>query len=203
MNYKNGKKRLIDILISLGLLVIFFPFIIFAAAVGIIIFRGTPFFSQERSLSFKHRRFKVYKFKTIALNRINEGKSIFLNPPYHIPNKWLKYLRSSGLDELPQLLNVLKGEMSLVGARPFSINDLHFLMKNDPKYYFEREKLRQAPGITGIWQIYGDRRMGAENLLSLEKYYEDNSSFAMDILVLIETYSILLFAKHRNSIISQ
>ena len=151
-------KRLFEILSASFLLIIFFvPSII----VCIVIYVRTnqfPIFVQLRGLTLKNGPFKIYKFRTIKnsvkpvnsyeynydLNfQVNEGE---LYP-------FGSFLRKTGLDEIPQLINIIKGEMTFVGPRPLDTKDLLYISRYYKNEYEERKKIKIKPGITGLWQI--------------------------------------------------
>ena len=111
------------------------------------------------------------------------------------------WLRKSGLDEITQLINVLKGEMSLVGPRPLTIADLKIMKEYEPEIHKRREMLESKPGITGCWQIFGDRNKGLENLAVLDEYYEKEKSVLLDMKLLFSTIVLVMTAKHSDSII--
>ena len=111
------------------------------------------------------------------------------------------WLRKSGLDELTQLINVLKGEMSLVGPRPLTVSDLEIMKKYEPEIHERREMLKSKPGITGYWQIFGDRNKGLENLVALDEYYDRKKSSLLDLRLLLSTIVLVMTARHSDSII--
>ena len=100
-----------------------------------------------------------------------------------------KYLRKYSLDELPQLFNVLKGEMSLVGPRPLPVRDVQ---KFSPEYYLRHEVI---PGITGLWQVSGRSDTDSENVFNLDFEYIQNWSLALDIQILFRTIQVVLNSK--------
>ena len=100
-----------------------------------------------------------------------------------------KFLRQSSLDELPQLFNVLKGEMSLVGPRPLPIRDLE---RCASEHFFRHEVL---PGITGLWQVGGRSNTKSENLFILDFYYIQNWTLALDFHILLRTIGVVLWRK--------
>jgi len=116
-------------------------------------------------------------------------------------NPFCTWLRKSGLDELVQLINVLKGEMSLVGPRPLTITDLQIMKNFEPEIHRRREEIKSQPGITGYWQIFGDRNKGLQNLILLDEYYDMNKSFALDLKLFFSTIVLVMTAKHSDSIV--
>ena len=111
------------------------------------------------------------------------------------------FLRKTGLDELPQLLNILKGEMSFVGPRPLSINDLNAIKKNFPSYYDERAAINTLPGLSGLWQVNKNYECDIENLIDLDQQYCNNQSFGLDLRIILKSLNVILSAKHHDSII--
>ena len=110
-------------------------------------------------------------------------------------------LRKTGLDELPQLINVLKGDMSFVGPRPFSLSDLEIIKNEYPEIYNERVSFNTKPGITGLWQIEGNREEGIRNLIFLEKEYESKKSFLYDLSLVVKTIPVVFLANHSDAYI--
>ena len=115
-------------------------------------------------------------------------------------NWFTKWLRRTGLDELPQIYNVLVGHMSIVGPRPLMLQDLQILEKESPQNYLLRESIKSKPGLTGMWQIFGDRSKGVENLIGLDLFYEAEKSFRLDLKIFFFTIPIVLFAKNSDAI---
>ena len=100
-------------------------------------------------------------------------------------------LRRLSLDELPQLFNVLRGEMSLVGPRPLQIRDSERLLALDPIGY--KRRLEVLPGVTGPWQVGGRSKLNHESMVQLDVDYVDNWSLARDLLIICKTFSVVLF----------
>jgi lipopolysaccharide/colanic/teichoic acid biosynthesis glycosyltransferase len=145
---------------------------------------------------FKHSRigkdgkpFVMYKFRTMYRN-VNEYQEapISKDDPRVLPyiGKWL---RRSSLDELPQLWNVIKGEMSMVGPRP----EMPFIVETYEPW--QRNRLKVLPGITGWWQISGRKDIPLKTHLEFDFYYIQNQSLLFDIIILLKTIPVVLFGK--------
>jgi lipopolysaccharide/colanic/teichoic acid biosynthesis glycosyltransferase len=205
--YKAARKKSFDLVISLLLLILSFPVIIILMLIILITTRQTPIIIQGRKISLKAKKIKIYKLRTIKVTDSlresfnNPGAIMFRQDLRRYVNPFCTWLRKSGLDELVQLINVLKGEMSLVGPRPLTITDLQIMKKFEPEIHRQREKIKSQPGITGYWQIFGDRYKGLQNLILLDEYYELNKSFALDLKLIFSTIVLVLTAKHSDSIV--
>ena len=185
--YQNGIyfkiKQIIDFLVSVLLLIIFLPVFILLAFFIKIDTKGPVFFKQDR-IGKDGKIFTIYKFRTM----ISEAEPYEVNP---LDNKdprvtrFGRFLRKTSLDELPQLINVLKGNMSLVGPRP----EMPFIAADYTEIH--KERLQVLPGITGLWQLSGDRNKAIHENMEYDLYYKNNMSFALDLAILIET---LIFA---------
>ncbi|MBU0561629.1 MAG: sugar transferase [Bacteroidota bacterium] len=116
--------------------------------------------------------------------------------------KFSKWLRIWGLDELPQLFNVVTGKMSLIGPRPLMLSDLEILKQKYPQQYLKRESFNSVTGISGLWQIYGQREKGIDNLIDLEAEYEESGSFVFDLKLIFATIPVIIFANHSDAISS-
>lgn len=197
--------RLINVLIFL----ISIPFQLYIAIILLIELRKFPLFFQERGVTLNNK-FKILKFRTMRFDIEDEdtkkehSTDIFKKPSLkkYVP-RFSAWLRRSGLDELPQLWNVcIKRDMNYVGPRPLTIKDLQNMKDIFPSYYEKREKLKSLPGITGLWQLFGKREIGIENLIELDELYEKNKSFRLDIKLLIETFKVMLFASNSDAIVN-
>lgn len=91
--------------------------------------------------------------------------------------------------------------MSLVGSRPLLERDLLIMKKCEPDFYYKRTKIKSLPGITGYWQVYGDRSKGSQNLIELDENYEKQKSFRLDAKIILKSILIVLTASHSDSII--
>jgi len=202
------KKRFFDIILALVLLPLLLPLILLFAAILFGIDLQNPFFTQERGVTLSKFRFRIFKLRTIRNSVVRSKiernqKSVFFKTHHKKSiSKFGGWLRKTGFDELPQIYNVLKGEMSFVGPRPFMISDLKLLKRNDWEYYKLRESFSSKPGITGLWQIFCNRDEGAKNLIALEKIYEDMKSFKYDFKILLYTIPVVLTANNADAFYS-
>ena len=171
-------KRLFDILLSLTLIVIFLPVYI-VVSILIIFKMGSPILFRQQRPGYKEKIFGIYKFRTMTNEKDENGE---LLPDYKRLVGIGKFIRSTSLDELPQLLNVLKGEMSFVGPRPLLIEYLPL--------YNEKQKRRHLvkPGITGWAQVNGRNAISWEQKFEYDVWYVDNHSFLLDIKILWMTF---------------
>ena len=172
--YLRGFKPAFDFLISLLLFVILLPIFLIVLIVLTINNNGTPFFFQLRP-GFNGQLFKIIKFKTM-----NEKKDAYgdLLPDAQRLTQVGKFIRKTSLDEIPQLLNVLKGDMSLVGPRPLLIEYLP--LYND----FQKRRHEVKPGITGWAQVNGRNAISWPEKFKFDVWYVDNCSFSLDMKIL-------------------
>ena len=204
--YYNIFKRIFDFVIASFLLVLLFPFLILISIVIYFETGSTPIFAQQRGMTMEGKEFRLYKFRTLKKTKTacKESTHIFLKDDLSGLVTFTGYiLRKTGLDELPQLMNVLFGEMSLIGPRPLSLSDLHIMKEIEPVLYNRRGTFKSKPGISGYWQIYGDRQKGVLNLIELEGFYDRNRSLSMDLFLIFMTIPIVFFAKHSDAIIGR
>ena len=170
-------KRLLDIVASSLGLVILAPVFI-ATAILVRVKLGSPILFRQIRPGLHGQPFKMMKFRTMTDERNNQGE---LLPDAQRLTAFGKFLRSSSLDELPELLNVLKGDMSLVGPRPL-------LMEYLPLYSAEQSRRHHVkPGITGWAQINGRNAISWEQKFALDVWYVDNQSVLLDIKILCLT----------------
>lgn len=176
--YKNFFKRLIDFCIVLCALTVIWPILLVITIWLHFANKGAgAFFYQERP-GKDEKIFKVIKFKSMTDERDEEGN--LLSDRERL-TKVGKFIRATSLDELPQLINVLKGDMALIGPRPLLVKYL--------PYYTERERLRHTvrPGISGWAQINGRNNITWDNKLECDAYYAEHVSLMFDIKILILT----------------
>ena len=184
--YKHFFKRVLDILISgIALLLIGWFLILVAIFLHFANKGAGAFFFQERP-GKNAKIFKVIKFKTMTDERDDEGK---LLPDAQRLTKVGKFVRRTSVDELPQLINVFIGDMSLIGPRP--------LLPEYLPYYSERERLRHTvrPGITGWAQVNGRNKVKWDERLMLDVYYVEHISFILDCKVIARTIVNVISSK--------
>lgn len=187
--YRNFVKRILDIIISGIALLCFCPIILVLIAILIIANRYSAFFVQERPGKYG-KIFKLVKFKTMTDKTDSDGN---LLPDDKRLTKIGTIIRSTSLDELPQLWNVLKGDMSLIGPRPLLIQYL-------PLYSSEQARRHEVkPGITGWAQINGRNAITWKQKFEYDVWYVDNISFTLDLKILWLTFKKVVARENINS----
>ena len=182
--YKHFFKRTLDFLLVLCVLLFLWPFLLLITLWLHFANHGAgAFFMQERT-GKGAKRFKVIKFKTMTDERDAEGK---LLPDAERLTKVGRFVRSTSLDELPQLINVLKGDMALIGPRPLLPKYLPLYSKEQ----FRRHEVR--PGITGWAQINGRNNISWKRKFELDVWYVDHCSFLLDLKIVFLTIKKVLF----------
>jgi exopolysaccharide biosynthesis polyprenyl glycosylphosphotransferase len=195
MDWKLVVKRLIDITISLLILAFSLPTLLVIGLIIKIISKGPVFFMQKR-IGYNGRYFTLLKFRTMVQNA-EDLKHLLLDknemdgPVFKMKNdpritRIGHFLRRSSIDELPQLINVLKGEMSLVGPRPPTPEEVIRYQLID------RRRLSMRPGITCLWQVKGRNRLTFRKWMELDRQYIDNWSLWLDLKILLQTIPAVL-----------
>ena len=189
-------KWVLDFTVSLFLIVFFSPLFLITALLIKLTSPGPVFFLQER-LGLNKRRFKIYKFRTMSADAESRMKEVeHLNevsgPVFKIKNDPRittvgKFLRSTSIDELPQLFNVLKGDMSLVGPRPMAVRDYEGFNED-----WQRRRFSIRPGITCLWQVLGRNSIPFEKWMELDLQYIDRWSLWLDFQILVKTIPAVL-----------
>lgn len=180
--YEKYLKRIIDFSLSLMALIVLSPVLLILIVLGMVFMRGNPFFMQERP-GKDEKIFKLIKFRTMDNRKNKEGK---LLPDEVRLNKYGRFLRATSLDELPELANIVKGDMSIIGPRPLLVKYL--------PYYTEREHLRHSirPGLTGYAQVHGRNKVTWEEKFEMDVWYAEHLTFLTDIKVFFDTIKVVL-----------
>ena len=183
-----GLKRLLDIVGALFFIVLFSPILLVTYVVLTITTKGQPIFVQER-VGLCGRHFRMYKFRTMRLDaekvqhlvKNEKDGPIFKNVVDPRITRLGRYLRSTSIDEMPQLFNVLFGDMSLVGPRPP-------IPKEVARYQpWQRARLRLKPGLTCLWQVSGRSEIGFEDWVRMDIWYSEHQNLGTDIKLLAKT----------------
>ena len=192
-------KRLLDIMISATMLAILAPAMILTAIVIKLTSRGPVLFVQKR-VGLNKRIFNIYKFRTMVIDAEKRLAQIeHLNevsgPVFKIKSDPRitvvgKFLRKTSIDELPQLLNVLRGDMSLVGPRPLQMRDYELFTKGGPDW--QRCRFSVRPGITCLWQVNGRSAIPFEQWMELDQQYVRKWSLWLDMQILVKTIPAVL-----------
>lgn len=170
-------KRILDIISSLLAIIILSPILGMLTVIGAFEMKGNPFFTQERP-GKDEKIFKLIKFRTMTNAKDENGE--LLSDAERL-TKYGKFLRNTSLDELPELFNILKGDMSVIGPRPLLVQYL--------PYYTEKEKHRHdvRPGLTGLAQVNGRNSLDWEHRFECDVEYVENLSFFSDVKILLKT----------------
>ena len=187
-------KRMADILISLFMLILLAPLFLIVAAAIKITSPGTVFFRQER-LGKGGKVFTIFKFRTMVMNAEKKGDGLFV---YGTEDNRItgigKILRKTSLDELPQLLNVLSGDMSLVGPRPPVTYFPYDGYENYPDW--AKKRFRMQPGITGLAQVRTRTTAPWDERIKIDNEYVDTFSIGLDIEILKNTVTAVVGSKN-------
>lgn len=189
--YKAFGKRLIDLVVSLMGLPLFIILFIILAPIIWLTDRGPVFYNAER-LGKNGKVYRMYKFRSMRVNapdiRNLDGSTYNAENDPRV-TKIGKIMRKTSLDEIPQLLNVLKGDMSIIGPRPFVTTHYEGYDKLDDK---GKKRLEVRPGITGYSQAYYRNSIGQEDKINCDIYYVENISFRLDVKIFIQTIKSVL-----------
>jgi exopolysaccharide biosynthesis polyprenyl glycosylphosphotransferase len=183
-------KRLLDLVLSVIGLIVISPFLLIVALMIKFYDRGSIFYTQKR-IGQNNKEFNVYKFRTMyegsheqrgkVMAETNKDPRLAKDPQDPRVTKPGLFLRRWSIDEIPQIINVLKGEMSLVGPRPPLAEEVNQYEKS------EKRRLLVKPGLTGLWQVSGRSELDWEDAVRLDLYYVENWSLTLDILIIIRT----------------
>lgn len=185
--YAKFFKRMFDFVLSFGALLVLSPVLLVLTVIGAVAMRGNPFFCQERpgkkDKNGNEKIFKLIKFRTMSNAKDKDGN---LLPDEKRLNKYGKFLRSTSLDELPEIINIALGQLSIVGPRPL-------LVKYLPRYTEEQRRRHDVrPGLTGLAQVSGRNAISWEEKFRLDVEYVDNITFFGDIKIILTTVKAVL-----------
>lgn len=196
-------KNLFDVVCSIIALLFLIPLAIFVKIAYLLSGDTYSIFLTQKRIGRNGREFDFYKFRSMVPDADNVLKELLANDKklakeYKI-NKKLKddpritkigkFLRKTSLDEFPQFINVLKGDMSIIGNRPYLPRE-----KKDMKKYFNKI-VKTTPGITGYWQVSGRSNTTFVERFKLESYYSKHANFIMDIKIFFKTFAVVIFKK--------
>ena len=181
--YRSCFKRLIDFVVAFVALLVLSPILIIVTIWLHYANKGSGAFFLHSRAGWHNKIFKVIKFKTMTDERDAEGN---LLPDGQRLTKVGRFVRSTSLDELPQLFNVLKGDLSMVGPRP--------ILPQESKFNRNKTALLHSvkSGVTGLWQVSGRSNLSFEERIELELFYAQNWSFWLDIKILFKTVAVVL-----------
>lgn len=180
--YAKCFKRVIDFTLSLLGLIILSPILLVLIVLGTVFMRGNPFFTQERP-GKNEKIFKLIKFRTMDNRKDKDGN---LLPDETRLNKYGRFLRASSLDELPELINILKGDMSIIGPRPLLVAYL-------PRYNeFQHHRHDVRPGLTGYAQAHGRNAVSWEDKFAMDVWYTKHITFVEDVKIIFDTINTVL-----------
>ena len=180
--YAKVFKRLIDFILSLLGIIILSPILLILIILGAVKMKGNPFFTQDRP-GLHEKIFKLIKFRTMTNEKDENGD---LLPDEKRLNSYGKFLRSTSLDELPELINILKGDMAIIGPRPLLVRYL-------PRYNAEQHRRHEVrPGLTGYAQAHGRNAVTWEEKFKMDVWYVDHLSFMVDTDVFLDTIKSVL-----------
>ncbi|STO32262.1 Putative colanic biosynthesis UDP-glucose lipid carrier transferase [Fusobacterium necrogenes] len=183
-------KRIFDMVVSFLILIILFPIGFLIALLIKLDSKGPVFFFQNRP-GLKGKIFKIYKFRTMNLGSevMIKGKEVMKDDVR--VTRIGKFLRRTKIDEIPQIINVLKGDMSLIGPRPERIDSL--------KDYDEEisKRLNVLPGMTGLAQVCGNIYLPLSERYKLDVYYVENFSLLLDLKIMVRTVGVVLLGEEK------
>ncbi len=183
--------RILNMFLAVLIGLVFAPLVFLGALLIFISDKGPVFFKQRR-VGYKGRTFDVYKLRTMKVDAENDTGAVWAQKNDPRVTKLGLFLRKSRLDEAPQLLNIFKGEMNLIGPRPERPEFLSFLTQEVPGY---THRLAVRPGLTGLAQIchgYTDSAMGARHKHLYDMHYIRNRSYILDFKIILKTILVML-----------
>ena len=179
-------KRIFDVLFSVFLLVTTFPLLLIAIAIIKINSPEGPFLFKQKRSGYKSRSFIIYKLRTMSNDRDKHGN--YLKDEERLQN-WGRIIRKTNIDEIPQMINILKGDMSLIGPRPVLLSDV----KKFNSYQLRRQEA--IPGISG-WEAVNEWKTPTwEKKFEYDIFYVDNFSLWLDLKIFFKTIYVILFSR--------
>lgn len=179
--YAKYIKRVLDFILSLCAIIVLSPLFIVLTVFGAIMMKGNPFFTQERP-GWHEKIFKLVKFRTMTNEKDKEGNLLLDEKRL---NGYGKFLRSTSLDELPELFNILVGQMAIIGPRPLLVDYL-------PRYNAEQHRRHDVrPGLTGYAQVSGRNLISWEEKFEDDVWYVDHASFMVDFKIFFKTIAVV------------
>lgn len=183
--YAKCFKRLIDLILSIMAIIVLSPILLILIVVGAIVMKGNPFFAQPRpgkkGKDGKEKIFKLLKFRTMNNAKDKDGN---LLPDDKRLGKYGLWLRSTSLDELPELFNIVVGQLAIVGPRPFLVRDCVFMTDE------QRTRHNVRPGLTGLAQVNGRNNITWERKMEYDlAYINDGITFMSDMKIIFKTFS--------------
>jgi len=195
-------KRLFDIIVGILGVILLIPISIIVKIISVISKDYAPIFYSHIRIGKDGKEFKLYKFRSMVPNADEVLKELLKDPklgPEYRKNKKLKddpritkvgkIIRKASIDEIPQFINILKGDMSLVGNRPYLPRE-----KEDMGKYYN-DIIKTKPGLTGYWQVSGRSDVSFNKRLKLEQYYSNNYSLKLDLEIIFRTVTVVLLKK--------
>jgi len=208
--YQNFLKRILDIFLSLILLILFMPLSLIVAILIKLDSPGPIFADVPERIGQNGKKFKMYKFRSMITNahyllrtdkRFKKLYEEYKKSSYKLKNdprvtRFGQFIRKHSLDEIPQLLNVLKGEMSLVGPRAYYSDELNHQQEEFPQTKpLVKKVLSVKPGITGLWQVSGRSEVNFDKRIILDATYVDQLSLFNDLKIILKTPLIMITGK--------
>lgn len=183
--YAKYIKRILDFSLSLCAIIVLSPILLVLTVIGAIVMKGNPFFVQERP-GKNEKIFKLIKFRTMTCEKDSDGK---LLPDEERLTKYGNFIRRTSLDELPELFNILKGDMAIIGPRPLLIKYLPL--------YSEEQKHRHdvRPGLTGNAQAHGRNGLNWDEKFKLDIEYIESITFSGDVKIILDTVYCVIARK--------
>ena len=183
--YKKYIKRLLDIVLTLIAIIITLP-IFLIIGILVLIFLGKPAIFRQKRPGKNEKIFTMYKFRTMSNKKDKDGN---LLPNELRITKFGNFLRKTSLDEIPEFINILKGDMSFIGNRPYLPRE-----KEDMTAFYD-DIVKTKPGLTGWWQVNGRSDVTFRKRLELESYYSKNQSLWLDIKIFFKTFKVVFLGR--------